>query len=133
MDSSVEQFLNIIDNRIEKHLSNNTSNYIKQRLAKIIDVDDDTQKVYLYFIDDKNQTQYAYYNKTGEILSEGDFVKVFYTSDIIKGWIGERSGEPTKREAYSLEPIVAITINSDVDYMISTNAGVEKYIAQFEE
>lgn len=94
MADSMEQFLDIIDNRIEKHLNFNTSSYIKQRLAKVIEVDTDSQKVYVYFVDDENQTQYVYYNKTNEIITSGDNVKVFYTSDIIKGWIGERCGEP---------------------------------------
>lgn len=86
--------MDIIDNRIEKHLNFNTSSYIKQRLAKVIEVDTDSQKIYVYFVDDENQTQYVYYNKTNEIITSGDNVKVFYTSDIIKGWIGERCGEP---------------------------------------
>ena len=83
MADSMEQFLDIIDNRIEKHLNFNTSSYIKQRLAKVIEVDTDSQKVYVYFVDDENQTQYVYYNKTNEIITSGDNVKVFYTSDII--------------------------------------------------
>lgn len=98
MADSMEQFLDIIDNRIEKHLNFNTSSYIKQRLAKVIEVDTDSQKVYVYFVDDENQTQYVYYNKTNEIITSGDNVKVFYTSDIIKGWIGERCGEPNIKE-----------------------------------
>ena len=78
MADSAEQFLDIIDNRIEKHLNSNTYNYVKQRMAIVTAVDNDTQKVYVYFIDDENQTQYVYYNKTGETISEGDNVRVFY-------------------------------------------------------
>ena len=108
MADSMEQFLDIIDNRIEKHLNFNTSSYIKQRLAKVIEVDTDSQKVYVYFVDDENQTQYVYYNKTNEIITSGDNVKVFYTSDIIKGWIGARCGEPSIKE---------ITIYSNGEYV----------------
>ena len=135
MADSMEQFLDIIDNRIEKHLNFNTSSYIKQRLAKVIEVDTDSQKVYVYFVDDENQTQYVYYNKTNEIITSGDNVKVFYTSDIIKGWIGARCGEPVKSDItqFTLEPITSITINSNIDYSVSTNNGTERYIGVFEE
>ena len=133
MADSMEQFLDIIDNRIEKHLNFNTSSYIKQRLAKVIEVDTDSQKVYVYFVDDENQTQYVYYNKTNEIITSGDNVKVFYTSDIIKGWIGTRCGEPVKNDILPLEPITAITINSNIDYSVSTNAGIERYVGIFED
>ena len=133
MADSMEQFLDIIDNRIEKHLNFNTSSYIKQRLAKVIEVDTDSQKVYVYFVDDENQTQYVYYNKTNEIITSGDNVKVFYTSDIIKGWIGARCGEPVKNDILPLEPITAITINSNIDYSVSTNAGIERYVGIFED
>lgn len=133
MADSMEQFLDIIDNRIEKHLNFNTSSYIKQRLAKVIEVDTDSQKVYVYFVDDENQTQYVYYNKTNEIITSGDNVKVFYTSDIIKGWIGARCGDPVKNDILPLEPIVSITINSDIDYTVLTNSGKERYIGILEE
>ena len=105
MADSAEQFLDIIDNRIEKHLNSNTYNYVKQRMAIVTAVDNDTQKVYVYFIDDENQTQYVYYNKTGETISEGDNVRVFYTSDIIKGWIGSKSGQPSASTVTEQNPL----------------------------
>lgn len=105
MADSAEQFLDIIDNRIEKHLNSNTYNYVKQRMAIVTAVDNDTQKVYVYFVDDESQTQYVYYNKTGETISEGDNVRVFYTSDIIKGWIGNKSGQPSTSTVTEQNPL----------------------------
>ena len=112
----------------ESRIENNT---IMVKPAKVID--SNGQNVNIYFLDDKNQTIYTLYNKTGETLNENDDVKVYYTSNPAKGWVGMRCGITKEDNANGLEPIVAITINSDTDYMISTNAGVEKYEASFED
>ena len=112
----------------ESRIENNT---IMVKPAKVID--SNGQNVNIYFLDDKNQTIYTLYNKTGETLNENDDVKVYYTSNPAKGWIGMKCGETVYDNTSGLEPIVAITINSDTDYMISTNAGVEKYEASFED
>lgn len=98
MAEAVEEFLDIIDNRIEKHLSSNAYGYIRQRAAIVIEYNEDTKNAFVYFVDDENQTQYTFYNKTGEVLSSGDNVKVYYTTNITKGWIGERCGEPSIKE-----------------------------------
>lgn len=87
-------FLDIIDNRIQKYVNAATSSFIKQRLAVVIDINEDTNKAFVYFIDDEKQTRYSFYNKSGENLEEGDTVKVFYTTNVAKGWIGERNGSP---------------------------------------
>jgi hypothetical protein len=132
MADSVGQFLDIIDNRIEKHLNNNNCGYLRQRAAVVTEYDNNTLKAFVYFVDDENKTQYTFFNKTGELLSSGDSVKVFYTSNPAKGWIGERCGEPRYDGGYSLEPITSITINSNIDYSVHTNAGIERYIGIFE-
>lgn len=94
MAEAIEEFLDIIDNRIEKHLSSNAYGYIRQRAAIVIEYNEDTKNAFVYFVDDESQTQYTFYNKTGEILSSGDNVKVYYTANITKGWIAERGGTP---------------------------------------
>ena len=132
MADAVGQFLDIIDNRIEKHLDGNTYGYVRQRGAVVTEYDDDSKKAFVYFIDDESQTQYTFYNKTNELLSSGDNVKVYYVTNIAKGWIGERCGEPKYGGVYSLEPITSITINSNVDYSVYTNAGIERYVGIFE-
>ena len=132
MADAVGQFLDIIDNRIEKHLDGNTYGYVRQRGAVVTEYDNDSKKAFVYFIDDESQTQYTFYNKTNELLSSGDNVKVYYVTNIAKGWIGERCGEPKYGGVYSLEPITSITINSNVDYSVHTNAGIERYVGIFE-
>ena len=133
MADAVGQFLDIIDNRCDKNIDKKAVNYIKQRVGTVIEYDNESRKAYIVFPQDEKQQVHTYYNKTAEYLEEGDQVKIFYTTNIDKGWIGLRLGEPNMALGSGIEPIVAITINSDVDYMISTNAGVEKYIAKFEE
>ena len=133
MADSVDKILNLIDNRCDKNIDKKAVNYIKQRVGTVIEYDNESRKAYIVFPQDEKQQVHTYYNKTAEYLEEGDQVKIFYTTNIDKGWIGLRLGEPNMALGSGIEPIVAITINSDVDYMISTNAGVEKYIAKFEE
>lgn len=65
---------------------------IKMKPAKVIGVDEDTQKVFAYFIDDLNQNTYTFNNKSGETLSVGDNIKIFYTTNPAKGWVGLRYG-----------------------------------------
>ena len=132
MADAVGQFLDIIDNRIEKHLDNNTYGYVRQRGAVVTEYDNDSKKAFVYFVDDESRTQYTFYNKTNELLSSGDNVKVYYVTNIAKGWIGERCGEPKYGGVYSLEPITSITINCNVDYSVYTNAGIERYVGIFE-
>ena len=98
MADSAEQFLDIIDNRIEKHLNSNTYNYIKQRIGNVVEYDEDNGRAYVIFPEDENQQMHAYYNKTPETLEEGNQVRVFYTVNIDKGWIGARCGDPNIKE-----------------------------------
>lgn len=72
----------------ESRIENNT---IMVKPAKVID--SNGQNVNIYFLDDKNQTIYTLYNKTGETLNENDDVKVYYTSNPAKGWVGMKCGE----------------------------------------
>lgn len=72
----------------ESRIENNT---IMVKPAKVID--SNGQNVNIYFLDDKNQTIYTLHNKTGETLNENDDVKVYYTSNPAKGWVGMKCGE----------------------------------------
>ena len=116
-----------------KNDNEKASSNINVKPAIVTGVMEDTGKISAYFIDDGNKTEYTFFNKSGEIIEEGDEVKIYYTSNPAKGWVGMRCGITKEDNANGLEPIVAITINSDTDYMISTNAGVEKYEASFED
>ena len=115
MADAVGQFLDIIDNRIEKHLDGNTYGYVRQRGAVVTEYDDDSKKAFVYFIDDESQTQYTFYNKTNELLSSGDNVKVYYVTNIAKGWIGERCGEPNVKEIRQIIPYASKHIYNSTD------------------
>lgn len=134
-DNNVELLKQAMVAMNKKSNSEKVDTTIKMKPAKVIGVDEDTQKVFAYFIDDLNQNTYTFNNKSGEALSVGDNVKIFYTTNPTKGWIGVKSGETTQRISNVeslLEPITAITINSNVDYTVSTNAGQERYVGILE-
>lgn len=134
-DNNVELLKQAMVAMNKKSNSEKVDTTIKMKPAKVIGVDEDTQKVFVYFIDDLNQNTYTFNNKSGEALSVGDNVKIFYTTNPAKGWIGVKSGETTQRISNVeslLEPITAITINSNVDYTVSTNAGQERYVGILE-
>lgn len=97
---------------VQKKNDGEVDNSIKSKPAKVIGVDDETYKVYVYFLDDTEQKEYTFLNKTGEIISEGDNVKVFYTSNPAKGWIGERCGEPVLKEPDPIIPYVTATVQN---------------------
>ena len=91
----LKQIVTTVQKKNDKEQVNDT---IKTKPAKVIGVDDETHKVFVYFLEDTEQKEYTFYNKSGEILSEGDTVKVFYTTNVAKGWIGARNGEPSIKE-----------------------------------
>lgn len=91
----LKQIVTTVQKQNDKEQVNDT---IRTKPAKVIGVDEETHKVFVYFLEDTEQKEYTFYNKSGEILSEGDTVKVFYTTNVAKGWIGARNGEPSIRE-----------------------------------
>ena len=93
-DENSELLSELISTVQKKNDSEKVDNSVKSKQARAIGVDDETHKVFVYFLDDIEEKEYTFLNKTGEIISVGDTVKVFYTSNPAKGWIGERCGEP---------------------------------------
>lgn len=93
-DSFYELFDKAIGAAQEANSKDKTNDILMVKQAKVVGYDSDTYKTFVYFIDDINQVNYTLYNKTGETLSEGDTVKVYYTTNPAKGWIGMRCGEP---------------------------------------
>ena len=132
MSDSIDKILNLIDNRCDKNIDKKAVNYIKQRVGTVVEYDNESRKAYIVFPQDEKQQVHTYYNKTAEYLEEGDQVKIFYTTNVDKGWIGLRLGEPNMSTGTGLEPITAITINSNIDYSITTNVGMERYVGIFE-
>lgn len=94
MADSIDKLLNIIDDRCEKNINKKSANYIKQRIGKVIEYDSDNRKAYVAFPEDEKEQIHTYYNKTAEYLEEGNQVKIFYTTNIDKGWIGLKLGDP---------------------------------------
>ena len=127
MADAVGQFLDIIDNRIEKHLDGNTYGYVRQRGAVVTEYDNDSKKAFVYFIDDESQTQYTFYNKTNELLSSGDNVKVYYVTNIAKGWIGAGCGETNIKEINVEQKPLYVSISLSNDNSINYNA-IEKNV-----
>ena len=103
MRDSVDKILNLIDNRCDKNIDKKAVNYIKQRVGTVIEYDNESRKAYIVFPQDEKQQVHTYYNKTAEYLEEGDQVKIFYTTNIDKGWIGLRLGEPNIKEFENVE------------------------------
>lgn len=98
MSDSVDKLLNVIDNRCNKNIDNKASEYIKQKIGLVVEYDEDTYRTYVKFIGDSEEKIYTYYNKTPEIFSEGDNVRIYYTTNPARGWIGARCGEPSIKE-----------------------------------
>lgn len=94
MDNNVELLKQAFTAIQKKNDKEKPDNSINMKPAKVIGTDDDTHKVFAYFLDDAEQQQYTFYNKSGENISEGDTVKIFYTTNPAKGWVGARAGEP---------------------------------------
>ena len=94
MADNIDKLLNIIDDRCDKNIEKKSVNYIKQRVGTVVEYDDGNRKAYITFPEDEKQQIHTYYNKTSEYLEEGNQVKIFYTTNIDKGWIGLKLGEP---------------------------------------
>ena len=97
-DENVGLLKQLVTTVQKKNDKEKVDNSIKMKPAKVIGIDEDTYKVFAYFIDDTEQNVYTFYNKSGEVLTEGDNVKVYYTTNPAKGWIGARCGEPNIKE-----------------------------------
>lgn len=69
-----------------------SENLMRVKPAVVIGCDEKSGKTSVYMLDDDSKKPYNLLNKTGEILVEGDNVKVYYTKNIAKGYIGMRVG-----------------------------------------
>lgn len=87
----IEQAIELVQKKKMNELADNN---IKTKTANVITYDKESCIATISLIEDRNNNEYKIYNKSGEDLNEGDVVKVFYTSNVAKGWIGARMGEP---------------------------------------
>lgn len=128
-----QNLLTLIDKRVHNILSSVASKFSKTRKGTVLAYNESNFSTIVSFNEDDSE-RHTYYNKTGEYLYAGDTVGVTYWTSLERGILNIRYGEYNPLfSAGSLEPITAITINSDTDYLVSTNAGMEKYIAVFED
>jgi hypothetical protein len=97
-DENSELLTELISTVQKKNDKEKVNDSVKSKQARVIGVDDETHKVFVYFLDDIEEKEYKFLNKTREVIGVGDTVKVFYTSNSAKGWIGERCGEPNVKE-----------------------------------
>lgn len=114
-DENVGLLKQLVTTVQKKNDKEKVDNSIKMKPAKVIGVDEDTYKVFAYFIDDTEQNAYTFYNKSGEVLSEGDNVRVYYTTNPAKGWIGARCGETNIKEIKQIIPYASKHIYNSTD------------------
>lgn len=129
---SASNLVELIDARVNRATDAALDKAVKTKNGVVVSYDDSAHCAVVNFPEEGNSATYSFYNKTPEVLDAGDTVRVFYTNNLARGWIGERCGEPRYDGGYSLEPITSITINSNIDYSVHTNAGIERYVGIFE-
>lgn len=118
-DSNVELLKQAISGMHKKIDKEKVDNSINVKPAKVIGVDEETYKVFVYFLDDVNQREYTFYNKSGEVINEGDNVKVYYTTNPAKGWIGARCGIPVIKEINGADS--SLTVLTSYEYLTDTS------------
>ncbi len=118
-DNSCELLEKVISSVQRKNDKDKAKDSLLTKQAKVAGYDGETHNAVIYFIDDLKQTNYTVYNKTGEILSEGDNVKVYYTTNPAKGWIGLRLGEPHIKEREIPPPYISKHVYNSTDSELS--------------
>ena len=129
---SASNLVELIDARVNRATGAALDKAVKTKNGVVVSYDDSAHCAVVNFPEEGSGATYLFYNKTPEVLDAGDTVRVFYTNNLARGWIGERCGEPRYDGGYSLEPITSITINSNIDYSVHTNAGIVRYVGIFE-
>ncbi len=104
MNKAASDLIDLIDSRSKKAIEAETKRSVKTKNGIVVSYDDTAYSAVVSFPEDGNNVLNTYYNKTGEILSEGDNVKVYYTTNPAKGWIGLRLGEPHIKEVKQIIP-----------------------------
>ncbi len=94
MNEAAEMLDKVISTEVEKIISSRTDRGLKSIPAKVISYDEDNRSVVVSFIESEDDNEYVMFNRCGERLSENDLVRVYYSSNPAKGWVGARMGEP---------------------------------------
>lgn len=116
----IEQAIELVQKKKTNEVADNN---IKTKTANVIAYDKENCIATISLIEDRNNNEYKIYNKSGESLNEGDVVKVYYTTNVAKGWIGSRVGAPnipTVKSPYVSKKIT----NEELVSIDSINRGV---------
>lgn len=100
-DSNVTLLREAINTAQDKYDEENADNYILRcKNAIVIWYQPNTLIACVRFCEDKNENEYHLYNRCCAFLSQGDQVKVYYTTNAAKGWIAVRCGKPNFLNEY---------------------------------
>lgn len=116
----IEQAIELVQKKKTNEVADNN---IKTKTANVIAYDKENCIATISLIEDRNNNEYKIYNKSGESLNEGDVVKVYYTTNVAKGWIGSRVGAPnipTVKSPYVSKKIT----NEELVSIDSINRGI---------
>lgn len=116
----IEQAIELVQKKKTNEMADNN---IKTKTANVIAYDKENCIATISLIEDRNNNEYKIYNKSGEYLNEGDVVKVYYTTNVAKGWIGSRVGAPnipTVKSPYVSKKIT----NEELVSIDSINRGI---------
>lgn len=113
----IEQAIELVQKKKMNELADNN---IKTKTANVITYDKESCTATISLVEDRNNNEYRVYNKSGEDLSEGDVVKVFYTTNVAKGWIETRMGEPVVIE--TPPQYISQSINNTTDSELGVNS-----------
>lgn len=112
----IEQAIELVQKKKMNELADNN---IKNKTANVITYDKESCTATISLVEDRNNNEYRVYNKSGEDLSEGDVVKVFYTTNVAKGWIETRMGRPVVEE--TPPQYISQLINNTTDSELGVN------------
>lgn len=109
----LEKAITLVKNKNDKQ---KPDTQLKCRAARVVSYDNSTFQAIVCFIDDNQNNEYALINKTSEKLSENDTVKVYYTTNAAKGWIGARMGAVNRKPDSSSYISVPVSNSQEVKY-----------------
>lgn len=97
-DRNASELIGLIDSRAKKVFSEENKASLKTKIGSVVSYDDTNYTAVVSFPEEGENSSYTYYNKTSEVLTAGDTVRVYYTSNLAAGWIGARGGEPVFKQ-----------------------------------
>ena len=114
-----EKLIKIIDERINKKLKE--SGFVSKYVGVVTKVSADNKTLFVKLVGD--ETEFSFLNKTGELVSVGDGVKIeIDSSGLSGGYVSERFGGAKKDNIFPEGLISYGSIFSTIDNSVSTAA-----------